>query len=331
MISPRIGKCKFCNTTILMRFQMGYFDIPFDFVCPNCGVHINGIQNTVQNQDIEIHNASILETKEPVADYYLNLSVELPSRKISKYTSYDDIIQEGFSPFLMTSQLYGDNYESITRSISLFLNFKREFWPKITPLYDLFFNKQIELMKPQLQIYSKAYNIINELDARMSLHQLLVNMFFIILPPDSLNEFMDTSKKINERKTLIKVVELIHRIGGEEFFDKNTKRIVKIFNRWIDNFEKFAPIVMLSLGNAKNKIDKNTFGISTTSLDEFLSFYSDSYEIITDLIDLVVALNNISIRGNIDTFPSDSTVKNFENYQKASKANKLKCIIDGEP
>ncbi len=331
MISPRIVKCNFCNTTILMRFQMGYFDIPFDFVCPNCGVHINGFQNTVQNQDIEIHNASIIETKEPVADYYLNLSVELPSRKISKYTSYDDIIREGFSPFLMTSQLYGDNYESITRSISLFLNLKREFWPKITPLYDLFFNKQIELMKPQLQIYSKAYNIINELDARMSLHQLLVKMFFKILPPDSLNEFIDTSKKINERKTLIKVIELIHRIGGEEFFNKNTKRIVKIFNRWIDNFEKFAPIVMLSLGNAKNKIDKNTFGISTTSLDEFLSFYSDSYEIIADLIDLVVALNNISIRGNIDTFPSDSTVKNFENYQKASKANKLKCIVDGEP
>ena len=106
MISPRIVKCKFCNTTILMRFQMGYFDIPFDFVCPNCGVHINGTQNTVQNQDIEIYNASIIETKEPVADYYLNLSVELPSRKICKYTSYDKIIREGFSPFLMASQLY---------------------------------------------------------------------------------------------------------------------------------------------------------------------------------------------------------------------------------
>ena len=62
-----------------------------------------------------------------------------------------------------------------------------------------------------------------------------------------------------------------------------------------------------------------------------MSFYSDSYEIITDLIDLVVALNNISVRGNIDAFPTDFTVKNFENYQKASKANKLKCIVDDEP
>ena len=331
MVSPRIVKCKFCNTTILMRFQMGYFDIPFDFVCPNCGVHINGIQNTVQNQDIEIHNASIIEAKEPEADYYLNLSVELPSRKISKYTSYDEIIQEGFSPFLMTSQLYGDNYESITRSISVFLNFKREFWPKITPLYDLFFNKQIELIKPQLRTYSKAYNIINELDARMSLHQLLVKMFFKILPPDSLNEFMDTSKKITEEKMLLKAMELMHKVDGENFFDKNTKRIIKIFNRWVELFEKFIPVVMLSLGNAKNKIDRNSFGISTTNLDEFLSFYSDSYEIITDLMDLVVGLNNVSIRGNLDAFPPNATVKNFDNYRKATKANKIKCIADNEP
>jgi len=256
MISPRIVKCKFCNTTILMRFQMGYFDIPFDFVCPNCGVHIDGIQNTVQNQDIEIHNASIIEIKEPVADYYLNLSVELPSRKISKYTSYEDIIREGFSPFLMSSQLYGDDYESLTQSISTFLNFKAKLWPKLAPLYDLFLNKRIELLAPRLQEFSKAYKIFNELDARMALHQLLVKMFFKILPLNSLKDFMETSKKINERDTLIKVFELIHKIGGEDFFDKNTKRVLKIFNRWIDNFEKFAPIVMLSLGNAKNKIDK---------------------------------------------------------------------------
>lgn len=330
MISPRIVKCKFCNTTILMRFQMGYFDIPFDFVCPNCGVHINGTQNTVQNQDIEIYNASIIETKEPVADYYLNLSVELPSRKICKYTSYDKIIREGFSPFLMASQLYGDNYESITRNISLFLNFKREFWPKIIPLYDLFFNGKIELMKPQLQIYSKAYNIINKLDAKMSLHQLLVKMFFTILPPDSLNEFTDTSKKINEEKMLFKAIELIYKVGGEDFFDKNAKRIIKIFNRWVELFEKFIPVIMLSLGNVKNKIDKNSFGISTTNLDECLNFYSDSYEIITDLVDLVVGLNNISIRGTLDDFPSNATVKNFDNYRRSTKANKIKCIADNE-
>lgn len=331
MVSSRIAKCEFCDTKILMRFQMGYFDIPFDYVCPSCGVHINGIQNTVHNQDIEIHNSSLIETKETEADYYLNLSVELPSRKISKFTSYDEIIREGFSPFLMTYQLYGDNYESITRRISNFLNFKREIWPKIIPLYDLFFNKQTELLKPRLQIYSKAYNVINELDARMSLHQLLVKTFFEILPPDSLNEFMDTSKKITGEKMLLKAKELILKVGGEDFFDKNNRRIIKVFNRWVELFEKFIPVVMLSLGNAKNKIDKNSFGISTTNLDEFLSFYFDSYEIITDLMDLVVGLNNIYIRGNIDAFPSNATVNNFENYRRATKANKIKCVAGNEP
>ena len=331
MVNSKIAKCEFCNTTILMRFQMGYFDIPFDFACPKCGVHINGKQNIVNNQHIEINNAQIINVDRFEADYYLNLSIELPSRKIDKYKSYDEITKDGFSPFLMTSQLYGDNYENITRCVSVFLTYKTMLWPNLIPLYDLLFNKQIELLKPKLQEYSKAYTIVNELDASMALHQLLVRTFFEILPPNYLNEFMAASKKITKEKMLLKSIEVIQKVGGNEFFDKNTKRVIKIFGRWVDLFEKFAPVVMLSMGNAKNKFDKNIFGISTTSLDEFLNFYSDSYEVITDLIDLVVGLNNISVRGNIDAFSSDVNAKSFKKYRNASKANKIRCVIEDEP
>ena len=48
-------------------------------------------------------------------------------------------------------------------------------------------------------------------------------------------------------------------------------------------------------------------------------------------MDLVVGLNNISIRGDLDAFPPNASVKNFDNYRKATKANKMKCIADDEP
>ncbi len=48
MVDSVLVKCQYCNTTVLLRFQMGYFDIPFDICCPNCGVHISGMRKLVE-------------------------------------------------------------------------------------------------------------------------------------------------------------------------------------------------------------------------------------------------------------------------------------------
>ena len=39
MVDNVFIQCDYCKAKIRMRFQMGYFDIPFDFPCPECGVH----------------------------------------------------------------------------------------------------------------------------------------------------------------------------------------------------------------------------------------------------------------------------------------------------
>lgn len=38
MVDNVFVQCNYCKTKIRMRFQMGFFDIPFDFCCPGCGV-----------------------------------------------------------------------------------------------------------------------------------------------------------------------------------------------------------------------------------------------------------------------------------------------------
>ena len=43
MVDNVFIQCDYCKAKIRMRFQMGYFDIPFDFPCPKCGVHIHGL------------------------------------------------------------------------------------------------------------------------------------------------------------------------------------------------------------------------------------------------------------------------------------------------
>ena len=60
MIKRSVVKCDFCKEKILLRFQMGYFDIPFDFYCPNCGISISGTKLINSNRLI-LNNAQNIE------------------------------------------------------------------------------------------------------------------------------------------------------------------------------------------------------------------------------------------------------------------------------
>ena len=67
MMDGKLVKCNYCNTTVLLRFQMGYFDIPFDICCPNCKVHISGIRAITKQHRFDIKNANVVdEDKEQI-------------------------------------------------------------------------------------------------------------------------------------------------------------------------------------------------------------------------------------------------------------------------
>ena len=111
MINHAFAQCKYCKTKFLLRFQMGYFDIPFDFCCPSCGVHINGLKRIVNGHDIILNNASIIEEDLKSLDYYADFSVELPHAKTTRFESLEALVKTKFSPFMLTASLYdGDTY-----------------------------------------------------------------------------------------------------------------------------------------------------------------------------------------------------------------------------
>lgn len=62
MIDRKIAQCNYCKTKIGLRFQMGYFDIPFDFRCPECGVRIHGIRKITADDSLNLNNARIINT-----------------------------------------------------------------------------------------------------------------------------------------------------------------------------------------------------------------------------------------------------------------------------
>lgn len=340
MVSHTFCQCNYCKAKILLRFQIGSFDIPFDMTCPSCGVHIYGIQKIVDDHTLTLNNASIIEENLDGLDYYADFSVELPHTKTNRFESIESLMKTKFSPFMMTASLYeGDKYFELIKHMREFLSFRFSCWSKLTPLYDLFFNGKVALTQEHFLKLSSRFVVKNDLDALMALHQTTVLGMNTILPDGTLGKFIDASKQIGAPNVLLKMDDFITSLGGNEYFNSVSKRLVKIYDRWIVNFEKYIPATMLSLGNATTKLDKDTFGIATTSFEDMIKFYADSYELILDYIDVAIGLNNIAVRGDHNAFPANpirvnkktACVGNFEDYREITKASRLNLFVDNEP
>lgn len=330
MIDRSNIKCNYCNTNILLRFQMGQLDIPFSFCCPKCGVNINGIRKIIDKNILELENANEINDMERIQDldnieYFADFSIELPHRKIRKFESFAQMYSSGFSPFMDFLQLFesGDEYLDLMNKIYDFIIFKKGNWKNIHPLYNLYFTNNISLIHSPVNSISKNYVIKNKLDAAMALHQIGVIGFNKILHLDTLNEFMEIANKIFEKEKISNVLEFMEFYEKNENIEFNLKRVVKIYDRWISDFEKFIPVVVMSLGNISSKFNKDEYGIATISFENMINFYKDSYELILDLITIAVGLNNIFERESYDNFSDDSQVKNFEKYYELVKSARI--------
>lgn len=340
MIDNIFVQCDYCKVKLRFRFQIGYFDIPFDISCPVCGVHIHGLRRIKDNCPITVNNASIIKCGMDEADYYADFSVELPHAKIERYESLERILEKGFSPFMMTSRLYGHEvYSKLVEDIGHFLYFRDAYWPKLIPLFDLFFNGKIELTKEHFLKISSRFVINNELDAFMALHQTMMLGMNAILPLGTLEEYMDVPRKVTDLPSLEKLDKLYSELGGKERCTSLSKRLLKIYSRWVTEFEKYIPVIMLTLGNATERLDKEKYGIATTSFEDMKAFYSDSYELILDYLDIAIGLNNIVVRGDCDAFPVNTIrvnkkvdcVRNFSDYREIVKSSRLNLLMDDEP
>ena len=178
---------------------------------------------------------------------------------------------------------------------------------------------------------SPLYTVKNELDVAMALHQQMVLGFNHILTNGALDEFSAIGKKILQKINPLLVDRLIEKLGGEKFFRSVLKRLTKIYGRWIDDFDKYIPAVMLVLGHATSKLNKEAFGITTTSVEEMIAFYSDSYELILEMVVIAIGLNNISERGYCDGFAPETKIKDWADFSNKVKSEKLHALIDGEP
>ena len=331
MIKSTIVKCNFCNEKILLRFQIGYFNIPFDFSCPNCDVSIHGIKKINKNNLI-ISNAKEISEEINNARFYGNFSTEFLNKKVSKFNCLEDIINNGTSPFMNTTMMFEDykKYQNIMEKMGKFLRFKESFLNKINPLHELFFNKKIDLIEKPLLEFSENYIIKNELDAEIALHQLITMGMNHIMPSNTLKEYTDIANKLMLGKEINEIINFFEFVETKINIKELSEKIIQIYDRWINDFEKYMAVIILSIANKADQIDKEKYGISTTNFKDMRTFYADSYELILEMITFPVGLNNIIKRRNYDCFPNDLKINNFKAFFNSTKYQRIEALKTDE-
>lgn len=303
--------------------------IPCAISCPECHVRIFGTWNRIGDQRLEISQAEEHPESQEFPRYYADFSILYPHRKVTAFTSVEDLVKGGFSPFQGLARLMSgeSDFDKLSKRVYSFIRYRDNRWLQVQALEDLYFAGKFDHMNRLSHEMGFPYEIVNEVDGLIVLHQATVCGFINILPVEV--------KELNEYTTLIlsldpqAVSRMVEDLGGRDFMDSTLRRVMRLYSKWVDCFEKFCPTVVVSIIDAQEKFDKEAYGISTASFDDIKSFYADSYELIQDMVPVAVGLNNVLSRGDCNKF-HDSDVTDFKK-QVSEAAFMMNCMNSDEP
>lgn len=333
--------CDSCSMKINLRSQAGYSDIPYNINCPTCSTHIYG--KVIFNQEdasitLEVENAHRDDSKTDMQGNYYSaeLSSEFPTRKM--HLRSFDIKDYELTPFLRNQIFYNEGTQAETelgRALQFSIFFKDR-WKALQLYFNLFWNNKNSLLYPKLNNELNNYSFIplskvnNKLEASIALHQLLLTTtgISVALPPNILQEYNDIAKLMFSN---VEKREAIQKFSNTIISDFNSieRKAFKLITTFSNLYEQLIPVVALRNSNSLWRVDKEKYGIMTTSFEELSDFYAKSYEWILDNINIVIALNNIECRNGYEDCPDG---KDFKDILKIrSKINKLSYIEDLEP
>ena len=242
------------------------------------------------------------------------------------------------TPFIRNPIFYKDRSkatDALEKSM-VFAQYFEDRWKKLKVYFNLFWNNQHYVLYPKLEKEISNYKFIpltsvnNDLDAIMSLHQLLLTTTGLsyALPPETLDEYIHISNLMITNKEIIEKTQKFASTIAPEF-NMIEKKSFKLIDDFSKIYEQLIPVIALRNSESLRNVDKEKYGIMTTNFDELSDFYVKSYEWILDNIDVVIALNNISSRNE---YTNCANSKTFDQIHKlGSKYQKLDYIDKLEP
>jgi hypothetical protein len=146
MVQNAYVKCKYCDTAFRLRTQIGQFNCPVFFVCPECETEISG-EVVIDNENIKIsyvlNNATVTENDN--SKYVVEQSAEFLQKKIQLETTKIDV-----SPFIRSGSLLGGHEMKVLQKAISFVLAKETSWRELKAIKKLLDSGKFELAKKQL-------------------------------------------------------------------------------------------------------------------------------------------------------------------------------------
>ncbi|TDL80967.1 metal-binding protein [Peribacillus frigoritolerans] len=332
MVITNDFQCNVCNSITRIKVQLGWLNnYPVRIKCGNCHISIFGNVSLNPGLSIKLNNVTPLEDMGK-PDFLIEVSGELLTDKMSPFTKERNIF---FSPFLKNGIHYmGENFEKFTQSTNRFLYNIENDWPTLKRINELWFNGNHTYLPKEIhKLLSKTeFPADNELELLRAVHVLnflftntFADKYFKEISTHIFKEF----RNINDSNQLILLAKHF-----ESHLNDFEQKLLGILNKFIEKFHMFIPIYGLDFYSEekdKEEVMKN-LGLTTVDFEDIKDFYIDTFEDIGDILNLVVAYNNLKHRADYKKM-KENVIKEIlviEDYMKMRNKGRKLEFINGE-
>jgi hypothetical protein len=333
-------KCKVCNNIVRLKIYAGYeLKNPFAYSCPKCNITIQG--HLIWNEKLENGfikefkcNNAVITSDKGSESHVLQIATEFFTDKIKNLKISDPTMF--FSPFMMDKSSF-ELKQRKTHFVKIVTEtFEKQFtvtlrlWELYKSNNYMYLNRQLlqnEYVEPVL------FGEVLKVDYPKKIIEVLYRPFLIFLTESNqikdIFRFRKMLANIN-RDFQIEVLELSRDLRELiQFSDQNVIQLLKNFSEY---YRLLWPII---LSETYRTDDINTIkeqkGILTTNFEMLKNYYVEAFEILCSLLPIFLGLQNISKRGNRNSFEKEiknqfPKIKTIIDYDKKviNKGNKVK-------
>lgn len=292
-------KCDICGEITNLKYQMGYSTRhPIRFKCP-CGVSLRG--EFSKKNGISFENAQIIEN---------------PSRELTAlvvYSSGDFLTLPPFVPikieqlFLPTSYIRATGYleyDKFWKEFSFVVEQRDNFHRINRAINELYFSGNKDLLIETIRKHygDPVFNLQTNNDVDICKSVAKINQFQFL----NLKEYDD----------IIKITELYQKAVAENrgelekylsflkernCLERWKKRVYNLCDVVYEKIDLLIPIISVDFykGNKEDMLD-GSYAITTTSFEDIKQLYVDLYELIADILILLVGFDNVLERGDYE-------------------------------
>lgn len=332
-----ILKCDVCGSTTMVRTQIGWLSShPIRVHCGECNILISGTLTTDrQTPSYKLSFANATEVDDPRPRFYVEVSGELLTRKVEPLTT--DPLCPYPAPFFESLWRMGnENYRTFKAQTQQFLSLIENEWPRVRRINELWLAGSLDYVRREVWkvLPQDKFPMNNRLECMRGVHN--INLLFL-KPALDMDRFMATVDFLGTatvglaRSRRTELGNLVDDFADQGLLRQYEARVLHGMTQWVETFPFLIPAfgVRLFYQGEPGDLGAATCGLNTASFEDLKQFFLDTFESSSEMLRLVVAMNNLEHRRDFLRMASRRRdVATLVDFDAKSKGERLQ-FVDG--